>query len=100
MAAVALLIGALVTGEAWAAGGGACSGAGTAAAGGARDPVCFHLVHLMAERVGLLAAAATVVVVLMTLGLARLTRGPERGRPSSSEALEEGPALTARAARR
>jgi hypothetical protein len=96
VAAVALLVGALVTGEAWAAGGGACSGAGTAAAGSARDPVCFQLVHLMAERIGLLTAAATVVVVLMTLGVARLTRE----RPSLPKAPEEEQVPMAEAAPR
>jgi hypothetical protein len=95
--ALALLIGALVTGEAWSAGGGACSGVGTAAAGAARDPVCFQLVHVMAERIGLLAAAVTVIVVLMTVGLARLTRGPAPSGVSPSDVGEE--AVPARAVR-
>jgi hypothetical protein len=69
----AATVGAVVTVAASFSGAGACSGPmPSAALPGPADAGCLALVRSMAQRMGLMTAAATAIVVLTFVGLARL----------------------------
>jgi hypothetical protein len=68
---LSVAVGLLAGGVAGAEGSGGCGVQALGAASRA-DPVCTHLVRVLAERVGLSCAIVTAVLVLTMVGLARL----------------------------
>lgn len=72
---LASVVGGMVGAAAANAGAAECSGPGIGVA--STDNVCAHLVATLAQRVGLVTAAATAIIVLTIMGLSRLA---ERGR--------------------
>jgi hypothetical protein len=64
-------VGGLAAAAAAATGAGGCAGSVGSATGTTPDAVCYDLVKVLAERVGLVTAAFTAVVVLTTVGLSR-----------------------------
>jgi hypothetical protein len=75
IALLAVAVGSVVTALAEADGGGSCasSRSGSGLARSSADTVCFQLVRTLATRMGLVTAAATAIVVLMMVGLSRLS---------------------------
>jgi hypothetical protein len=73
---LAVTVGALAAGLAAFDGAGAC--AAMVPPGGSADPECWHLVRVLAERMGALVALATAVVALTAVGLSRLLVAPDR----------------------
>ena len=73
----ALVTGALVTVFSAVAGAGNCSiDAGPSGLPSEPpDPVCYQLVRTMSERVGLVTAVATVIVVLTMVAVSRMAGG-------------------------
>ena len=84
LSGLALVIGLVVTRAAVSAGSSGCAEPGWAVE---RDPICHELARTLGQRAGLLAAVATVVVVLTMVGLSRLqapglpTRAGRRANP-------------------
>jgi len=76
---LAVTVGAIAAGAAAFDGAGACSSAIVGRGGG--DAECFHLVRMLAERLGLFVAAATAVLTLTAIGLNRLVVAPDRPPP-------------------
>ena len=76
---LAVTVGAVVTAAAAVTGAGVCSAPALDPNIQAAHPdsVCFSLVRTLAERVGIAAAATTVIIVLTMVGLSRLAVGPE-----------------------
>ena len=79
MTFLAVTVGAVVTAVAAVAGAGICSAPvlDPNLPAAPPDSVCFSLVRILAERVGLAAAATTAIIVLTMIGLSRLAVGPE-----------------------
>ena len=78
---LAAIIGAAVALMSTASGTGACDMGRVDLGGiaGPPDSVCFDLVRTLAQREGMVAAAATVLIVLMMVGLSRTAEAmPER----------------------
>jgi hypothetical protein len=73
---LAVTVGVAVTAMAGFSGTSGCSGS----VSGAVDLVCYHLVRTLAERMGLVTAAATAIVVLTMIGLARTAGVAEAAR--------------------
>lgn len=71
---LAVTVGAAVTALAAASSIGSCSGSGQSGA----DEVCFSLVRTLSERIGVVAAVATAIVVLTMVGLSRLAASNDR----------------------
>jgi hypothetical protein len=69
----AFAVGALATLAAASSGSGGCAGSAGPGSGvvADADAVCLHLVRTLAERVGLVAAGFTAVVVLTAIGVSR-----------------------------
>jgi hypothetical protein len=63
-----LVAGAVGTAAAVSSAWGACEVPSSSSPG---DPVCYALVRTLSERIGILAAIATVIIVLTMVGLAR-----------------------------
>jgi hypothetical protein len=83
---LAVTVGAVVTVVAAFSGVGGCGGGAPDA--GVRTPVdsvCYDLVRTLAERTGLVAAAATAVLFLTFVGLSRLAEQPPSGPVTRSE---------------
>ena len=83
LAVFAVAVGAAVSAISAVTGAGACDvgRVDLGAIPGVRDPVCFDLVRTLAQREGMMAAAATVVIVLLMLGLSRMAEAaPDRQR--------------------
>jgi hypothetical protein len=77
VAGLSLAVGLLAAGVAGAEGSGGCGVQGFDTAM-RPDPACTHLVRVLAERVGLMCAIVTAVLVLTMVGLARVAAsGPE-----------------------
>lgn len=72
---LASVVGGLVGAAAANAGAAECSGPGMGIS--STDDVCADLVATLAQRLGLVTAAVTAIIVLTLMGLARLA---ERGR--------------------
>ena len=85
---LAVTVGAAVTAAAAVFGAGGCaSGGPDAGVWTPVDSVCYDLVRTLAERTGLVAAAATAVLFLTFVGLSRLAEQP----PSAPVTRSEGP---------
>ena len=78
---VAVTVGGIVAVVGGWGGTGACSGSVADPTLGASPPdaLCFSLVRTLAVRMGLVAAVATAIVVLMSVGLSRTAAGPTGG---------------------
>jgi hypothetical protein len=81
---LSITVGSVVAVASALAGTGMCSGAGpdSTPPAGPVDTVCYQLVRTLSERVGLMAACATAIIVLTMVGLSRLAVGPERPLPA------------------
>ena len=79
---IAFGVGALATVSAASSGAGGC--AGSAAPPGSvtadADLVCLHLVRTLSQRVGLIAACFTAVLVLTAVGVSRTAEQPSEAR--------------------
>jgi hypothetical protein len=87
---LSLTVGTLVAVVSALAGSGICSGPGpgSALSAGPVDRVCYQLVRTLSERVGLMSAGATAVIVLTMVGLSRLAGGPEQPTPLTTHGAE------------
>lgn len=74
VALLAAIVGGVAAAAAADAGAGACAlpVLDPSAAAGSADAVCSRMVATLAERVGLVTAALTAILVLTVMGLARL----------------------------
>jgi hypothetical protein len=79
---LAFSVGAAVMAMAAFYGVGGCSAPASGGPEGATDAVCYSLVRTLAERMGLVSAVATAVIVLMMVGLARTPVAPRLDGPS------------------
>jgi hypothetical protein len=70
-----LVVGAVGTAAAVSSAWGTCDPSGS----NPGDPVCYALVRTLSERIGILAAIATVIIVLTMVGLARASAADPAG---------------------
>ncbi len=77
---LAVTVGALVAAVAVGSGTGSCRSSGVtySAASAAAESSCLQLVRVLSERVGVATAAATLVILLTTAGLSRLSQPADR----------------------
>ena len=83
MVLLAVTVGAIASVAAALDGAGACGTPGSSGGVRAVDAECLQLVRTMSERMGAAVAAATAIVALTMVGLARTTvagAGPRRGK--------------------